>query len=225
MGKAGGVSRRTEAIYERFYADRVQQRCLNLYEVFLELARIVDAAGFGARIEIDYLSLADLVRSYFLDVIRYKEYHLDFRSESSVAEDLPSNLDPALLEKLDPFDPKWAEAVHLYANINASKVAAYTVKWILRNKPISVIGVSPLSSDSEPDRAGRNAFLADINEQYALQCALVALEIDSIAIPADVLDELIYCFRFRAFDEGAYFMLLSKQYLCDGDNDGDNKDP
>ena len=219
MIQAGGVSRRTKAIYDLYYADRVSQRCENLYRIFVKIAEHVDAAGLGLKIDIDLLLLAELARSYFLDVIRYKEYHLDFRNEAEAQQELPTGVDAAQLEKLDPLGSEWAEAVHLYSNLNASKVAAYTVKWILKYKPISVIGNLAIELNGSDGVHEQPSFIADINEQYALQCALSALEIDSGAIPANVLDELIYCFRFRSFDEGAYFMLLSEQYLCGGVRD------
>jgi hypothetical protein len=67
MMTLGGVSKRVKAIYERFYADREAQRFSNLYAIFDRLAANVEAGASQVRLEIDYLALAEMVRSYFLE--------------------------------------------------------------------------------------------------------------------------------------------------------------
>ena len=76
--------------------------------------------------------------------------------------------------------------------------------------------VHDISSTSPPAHPKElSSFLINVNEHFALLCALVALEIDLQDISRKKFDELIYCFRFRNFDESAYFMILSRDYLCE----------
>lgn len=223
----GRVSKRIGAIYDRFYADREGVRFENLYMIFDRMAANVEAGMSGVKLAIDYVALAEIVRSYFLDTIRYKEYHFDpkslpegdHESEKRIAAFL-KELGCKSIHELDPMSAEWSELVHSTVNINSSKVAAYTVKWILRYKPIVVYHsgdeiFDPNAKDLREERR-YSGFLANVNEHYALQCALVALGIRADKIPRNKIDELIYCFRFRAFDESAYFMILSRDYLYAG---------
>lgn len=223
MISLGSVSRRTKSIYERFYADREAQRFSTLYQVYEKLASYVEASNLGARIEIDYLCLGEIVRSYFLDTIRYKEYHFDPKKVEDISnEELATEVTDALrrfgvssLDQLDPLSAEWTELVHSSVNINASKVAAYTAKWILKYKPISVLR-EPSGTSLEPTRpqiATPHPFLTNINEEFALHCALLILGVKAEQVPQKKIDELIYCFRFRDFDELSYFMILSEDYL------------
>jgi DNA-binding transcriptional ArsR family regulator len=211
MMSLSSVSRRIQAIYEHHYADREEQRFENLYRIFDMLAAYVEASDLGAKIEIDYQSLAEIIRSHFLDIIRYKEYHFDPKVELGSKE--LAELGISSIEKLDPLSPEWARLVHSAVNINASKVAAYTVKWILRYKPISVISTRVDGSEHQPSIDISHPFLTSINEFYALHCAFLVLGVDMSKVSKRKIDELIYCFRFRAFDESAYFMILSEEYL------------
>ncbi|MBU3259992.1 hypothetical protein KPG71_08310 [Roseovarius sp. PS-C2] len=223
MISLGSVSKRTKTLYERFYADREAQRFSTLYQVFEKLASYVEASNLGARLEVDYMCLAEIVRSYFLDTIRYKEYHFDAKDLKSISNEALAQEVAATLQrfgvdsidKLDPLSPEWTELVHNSVNINASKVAAYTAKWILKYKPISVIMVSGEQGvkASLPQVVKPHPFLTNINEEFALHCALLVLGIKAEQVPQKKIDELIYCFRFRDFDELSYFMILSEDYL------------
>jgi hypothetical protein len=117
--------------------------------------------------------------------------------------------------------PQWTELVHTTVNINSSKVAAYTVKWILKYKPIVVYHQDGPAFDPNFQALDHPSkypdFLASINENFALQCAFVALDIDATKVSRKKIEELIYCFRFRAFDESAFFMILSRDYLYAGE--------
>lgn len=221
MYTLSGVSRRTNAIYQRYYQDRERQRFENLYKIFDTMAAYVDAAEFGAKLDLDYFSLAEVVRSYFLDTIRYKEYHFDPKSasDSPIVREKLAEIGVSELAEVDPLSAQWAELVHSTVNINTSKVAAYTAKWILRHKPITVISLRTDLPEENVDSEHSELqspipFLTSINENYALQCALFALEIDANSVSRKKIEELMYCFRFRAFDESSYFMILSKDYLC-----------
>jgi len=227
MISLGKVSGRTLAIYDRFYSDREADRFANFMEVFDGLASIVAESDLGVSLEMDYLCLGEIVRSYFFDTIRYKEYHFDPKDPDQYESLEDQEKVRALLQKfgvssvdeLDELSPQWAQLVHECVRINKSKVAAFTVKWILRYKPISVFAQSaPFVTDeagqSLPDIPVQSPLLSNINEEFAYLCALTALEIDARRVPKKKQDELIYCFRFRHFDEASYFMILTEDYLC-----------
>ena len=227
MISLGKVSGRTLAIYDRFYCDREADRFANLMVVFEGLASIVSESDLGVSLEMDYLCLGEIVRSYFFDTIRYKEYHFDPKDPELYKAVEDQEKVRALLREfgvnrvaeLDPLSPEWTNLVHECVRINKSKVAAYTVKWILRYKPISVIGVSAEGEASEagnvlPPIPVQSPILTNINEEFAYLCALTALEIDASSVSKKKQDELIYCFRFRNFDESSYFMILTEDFLC-----------
>lgn len=227
MISLGKVSGRTLAIYDRFYGDREADRFANFMVVFEGLASIVSESDLGVSLEMDYLCLGEIVRSYFFDTIRYKEYHFDPKDPElyKAVEDqqkvrgLLREFGVSKVEDLDPLSPEWTRLVHECVRINKSKVAAYTVKWILRYKPISVIGLAATGeredqSDLLPAIPVQSTLLTNINEEFAYLCALTALEIDASRVSKKKQDELIYCFRFRNFDESSYFMILTEDYLC-----------
>ncbi|WP_299212204.1 hypothetical protein [uncultured Tateyamaria sp.] len=157
---------------------------------------------------VDHAALSEAVRSYFLDTIRYKDYHFDPDEASEGLEPVLAKYEVQDLKALPPLSPEWTHILHSTVNINGSKAAAYMVKWILRYKPISVF-----SQAEEIEDKPQSTIIANINEIYALNCAFIELGIDSIEVPQKKLDELIYCFRFRPFDEASYFMILTEDYL------------
>lgn len=219
MAALASVSKRTQAVYQRYYEDREATRFQNLYAIFVELSTFVNANESGLRIDIDLLRLAEIVRSYFLDTIRYKEYHLDPKSDSPEVRQFLASQGVESIDDLEPLSDAWTELVHRTARINGSKVAAYTVKWILKCRPIGVVSQLPLAERvaafNETHRpVGQAPFIANINEHFAALCALAALGIRASDIAPEKLDELVYCFRFRPFEESAYFMILSEEYLC-----------
>lgn len=227
MISLGNVSGRTCAIYDRFYSDREADRFANFMEVFEGLASIIAESDLGVELEMDYLCLGEIVRSYFFDTIRYKEYHFDPKNPDEFKNEVDQKKAAGLLKEfgvsqvqdLDPLSPEWTRLVHDCVRINKSKVAAFTVKWILRYKPISVLGVSGVGAKQADEQSlpvipAASPLLSNINEEFAYLCALTALEIEASRVPKKKQDELIYCFRFRNFDEASYFMILTEDYLC-----------
>jgi hypothetical protein len=224
MNSLGRVSRRINAIYETYYADRETQRFENLYVIYDRIASHVAAISPDVKLEIDLTGLAELIRSYFLDVIRYKEYHFNPKADISKIDQTATILSESgarSLDEIDPLSPSWTKVVHTLGNVNSSKVASYSAKWILKYKPISVVSSVNLSNlDFQSENPAKSLrmrppgfFLSNINEIYALEVALFALQLDVGDIPVEKIDNLIYSFRFRNFDESSYFSILSKDFL------------
>ncbi len=118
------------------------------------------------------------VDSYFLDVIKYKEYHFDCN--------------------LELHSEAWSKYIHDNKKINDSKVAAFSAKWLLKAAPIYIIpkADTPIVSD----------FLCHINEFFVLNCVLYCLlKYDFDLIDEDDYKKLFYDFKYRSFDDRAYF--------------------
>lgn len=210
MKTLGGVSARVRALFKAHYEQREPDRYKVLIGIFNEIADYVEASQPGTKVVIDHSALAEATRSYFFDTIRYKEYHFDPEADAENFKELVEKyqLSSSDISEIDPLSATWSHLVHESANINASKVAAYTVKWLLRYKPISV-----LSDSTDIARRKQSGVVTNINEVYALNCALSELQLSTEDISSKKIDELIYCFRFRPFDESSYFMVLSRDYL------------
>jgi hypothetical protein len=197
-----GISKRIALIFDNFYKQRSVDRFQNLHYIYDGIASAVRSKDAELTVYLDFDKLAELVRSYFIDVIRYKEYHFSLYPEKD-------GIEPGL----DPFSFEWASKVH-QKRLNASKQAALTAKWILTYKPISVVSNRSLGSESEV-----SLYVASINEHYALQAAVIALDLEFAAIPRETVEEIIYNFRFRKFEEGPFYMILSKDYLIGSRSD------
>lgn len=208
MKRLGSVSARVREIYKEHYEPREPQRFETLVEVFNRISDVVEATHPGSKVVMDYAALSEAVRSYFLDTIRYKDYHFDPDEAGDEIKAAMTKYGVASLASLEPLSPEWTHILHSTVNINGSKAAAYMVKWILRYKPISV-----LSDETEYSKRPQSTIVASINEIFALNCALLELGIDSAGVSQKKLDELIYCFRFRPFDEASYFMILTEDFL------------
>lgn len=221
-----GASARVCKIYE-LYEEREQTRFSNLYTVFVKLAESIEQSNLGVKLELDYLQLGEAIRSYFLDVIKYKEYHFDPKdpdqiSDPDLARTVRSYLQKfgvASASELDHLSAEWTELVHMTVNLSETKVAAYTAKWLLRNRPISVLSTktdigTARTRSGHPVLPSSHPFLANINEEYALQCVLLIMKIKSKDLNLRRRDELIYSFRFREFNEAHYFRIFSRDYLC-----------
>jgi hypothetical protein len=136
---------------------------------------------------VDHERLSKTIDSYFLDVIKYKEYHFN------------ADID-------DIYSEAWCKEVHEEHKINDSKVAAFTAKWLLKAAPISIIPRNISSSI----RRSENDNLCHINERFALDCALYALFRDSyLDLDDNSYESLYYDFKYRNFDERAYFSRFS----------------
>ncbi len=195
MAGIAGISARIDKIYREIYSDRILSRFRNFHFVYETMAKTTSFHHPEVQLHLDVEKLAELVRSYFIDVIRYKEYHFN------------PDKDDLQGRKLDVFSREWSDLVHK-KRINSSKVATLSVKWVLAYKPISVISDAELTIEEEV-----KTHLAHVNENYALNIALSALGVEETSVPQPRIEELLYNFRFRGFEEGGYYLLLSKEFL------------
>ena len=87
------------------------------------------------------------------------------------------------------FDIHRAKSFHDTTLANECRQAAFTVKWLVRFRP--VLDVNP---------HGRFLF---VNEKFALAVAFALLRIDPDTVDADLYAHLLYSLRYRHLDEGA----------------------
>jgi hypothetical protein len=174
------ISERISYIFSKCYKDRAEKRFVQLLKFAHHSMEQYQPDGY--KYYIDEARLVKCIDSYFLDVIRYKEYH--FTAD----------------EKVDINSDEWIVEIHCNKKINDSKVAAFIAKWLLKSCPISIINTSEnqdlLLSDD----------LCHINQLFALNCALYALlKEDYKYLSKDEYEDLFYDFKYRIFDERAYF--------------------
>lgn len=185
-------SKRIEQIIQDYYENRIQQKTNGLLK---ELKSYIDSKPDLENFEasIDIVAVDTLCYSYFIDIIKYKEYHISPNDKS-----------------LNAYSPEWVRGLHheddkIGKRLKFSKVAAFTAKWLLKYKPISVEiidGILPQDISPEERRIA-----ASINEDFALLHSLQLLEVDSNKIEDSILMDMVYHFRYRSFDERHFFVL------------------
>lgn len=136
--------------------DRVRDRVECMGKVADELVTAITDLPDTNCIFLNVALLTSAVRSYFIDVERYKNFH-----------------DISLVDR--------------------SKVSSYSVKWILKYKPIQF-------KIDNPDEFYNPALLA-LNEHFALKWGLATSKIDAKNLKPEILDEILYTFQYRNVDE------------------------
>jgi hypothetical protein len=172
------ISRRIISIFEKHYMERAEDRIVvvTLFAHAFLASLDYDVEGYY----FDDAKVIKAVESYFLDVIKYKEYHFDG----------PANT--------DVFSDVWTEYVHVEKKINDSKVAAFSAKWLLKASPIYVVQKKGIVIADD--------LFCHINELFVLNCVLYALlQDDYNLVDEDEYKKLFYDFKYRNLDERAYF--------------------
>jgi hypothetical protein len=185
-------SQRVEKIIKDYYTKRLENKATSLVtELKSYIGSKEGLDSFEA--SVDFISVETLCYSYFIDVIKYKEYHLSPKDKN-----------------IDPYSPQWVESLHhddkeKGKRLKFSKVAAFTAKWLLKYKPISIQlidGILPQQVNPEEKRRA-----SSINEDFALLHSLQLLEINDEKLNSNLLMDMVYHFRYRAFDERHFFIL------------------
>jgi hypothetical protein len=184
-------SERVEAIFERFYKGEAIKKSNSLHSHVLNyLKAIPDLEMFEA--SLDEFRVKRLTDAYFIDVIRYKEYHIS-----------PKPVEGEI--KHGPMTEPWTVALHNQetgARINDAKIAALTVKWLLRYQPISLKGALPF--EEIPEATLRKAEF--INESFAVAHAMSLLKV--AGLNEKTVADLLYHFKYRPYDERHFFLVF-----------------
>jgi hypothetical protein len=175
------ISKRIATIFEKYYMDRAKERAVLIISFAHELMSNVNFPEDGYYV--DENKIIKALDSYFLDVIKYKEYHFNCDDDGG---------------DIDVFSEDWARHIHLNKKINDSKVAAFTSKWLLKASPIYVV---PSSENKVLDD-----FTCHINAFFVLNCVLYCLlQYDHDLVDQDDYDKLFYDFRYRIVDDRPFF--------------------
>lgn len=184
------ASRRISHIYNHCYKQRADQKCLQMIRAAEAMMRV-----FGVNDEcydwfISPFKIQKCVESYYLDVIKYKEFHFN-----------PIN------EDCDVTSPDFINSVHEKL-VNESKAAAFSVKWILKSMPIYVLAKKTLSKDE-------SMLLDMVNEIFAFRYAVRLMDIDPNKIDDTDTRDILYHLKYRNYDDRnlmLIFSLLKKQF-------------
>lgn len=176
------ISKRYKRIFDKYYLPVYEGRVeeltdiiMHLYSTFLSKNFLFDGKEYA--FIIDGVRVNHLVKSYFYDVIRYKEFHF---SNGDDADD---------------------EHIHLTVEeggsyINDPKQAAYMMKWIVRCKPVLIDKVTEQEATAKQDEIA-----ITVNEILAYMYMISVLGID---FDGDLNDKLVYQMHYRNFEEGAF---------------------
>ena len=179
-----GPTERINNIYKKYYhaeaRDRAQRMALHAEYFCEEFFSECDCINWIVNTYI----INCLVESYFLDVIRYKDYHFVYNSNMKEEE----------AEKF----------VHKERNISPGKVAAYTLKWILKYMPI----VCYFAKDNISSRCKRK--MVSANFVFALDFSLGLIRIDPRDLPQETRMNLLYHARFRTIHERDMFLVFDE---------------
>lgn len=189
------VSARVDRIFKTYYSAVCEEKVDQYYDGAVKAAK---GARFGAKFHphIDKGRVQDFAYSYFLDVIKYKEYH--FTPKVKTGELMP-----------DPYSEQYMEAVHkenpdpaLDKAINLPKVAAFTAKWWLRHQPIIIltkVGYTPTEKEFTKQSLINETFIQDICLREILKIKLT-----------DVANrDLLYHLKYRNLDDRGLMLAFS----------------
>lgn len=181
------ISSRVAKIYESYYSDKSRQRYKTLVDYANHFLKTIPFTA-DCLLRVDEHKMLALVDSYFLDVIRFKDYH--FRPNG----DFPEK---------ELFTDTWNQLVHGEKLLSPPKVAALSAKWILKYSPLIIIPKNGVLLSSH-DRTLLNAATA----MFAFQFAIVSMGLSPRNINLEIRRNIIYHFRFRQFEERSFMLLF-----------------
>lgn len=186
------LSKKVEEIFSNYYYEKSHEMVNFIRIQSQEILGKIDLSDeFDAYR--DMHTIITLVDSYYLDVIRYKEYHFDGLEDSNSDD--------------------WLQSIHLKKFISNNKSASLCSKWILKFQPIQIHTSDP---DYQPTKDETKLILS-VNSYLAISCSLAILKIDPRKNKniQPLLDEIVYHMMYRQFDEKHFFLVygqLSGEY-------------
>lgn len=208
------ASLRVRYIFEKYYRNKARDLAWALYAH--AGAYFSDYAKFkGLQKHVYLYEFKKISEAYFIDIIKYKEYHI---TSKDFSEEIPTG-------------EKWDDSIHgsrdgMY--LNDAKRAAFLAKWLRVSTPVLVY----------PNKKNDGTELKQINitqgegiwyasTSFTISFIInVVLQIDLAKLPRKVeqksLKALFYHLRYRSYDERHFIMLfdsalwLSKKFAIKG---------
>ena len=193
------ISDRYERLFREFYADKARDRFDFVIAYSLQF---VECLPFKDKVDckIDRISVDAFITSYFLDVIKFKEYHFREKTGLEFVDAVPNFKDRETTQS--------EYVMHRKKMLNSNKVGAFTAKWLLKYRAISILPREGESLDLFERRHVQNAPF-----WLAANISLRSMDIEPTNVPERLYRNLIYHLRFREFDDRSmmlYFELLSE---------------
>jgi hypothetical protein len=183
------ISRRINHIYHTYYRERAKEKFIHTMEWVGKYGKLNGVLGSNFDFFIDDVKLGRCLESYYLDVIKYKEYH--FNPDAACSGDV--------------FSKEFSEKVHSGEKfINSAKVAAFTTKWLLKARPIyvrPVNGYKPTITES--------TFLDAINETFVLGHVLDLMGLTTSQFTGGEISDLLYHLKYRSSDDRCLMLIYS----------------
>ena len=175
------ISERYKYLYSEFYYEKARERFAKLVE-YLDVYR--DQIDFKQKLftEVDLVKVDAFVTSYYLDVIRFKEYHFNAGGETefSSARDIE---------------------IHGKKLLSKTKVGSFTTKWLLRYQPLVTVARDPSNLDEN-----ERTYLEFAPFAVALNFSLRAMDVKPRSLPLDLHRNIMYHLRFRSFDDRTFIL-------------------
>jgi hypothetical protein len=188
------ISDRYQYLYANFYYDKARERYDNLVQYAESYIENID---FNDKLFscVDTIKVDAFITSYFLDVMRFKEYHFQ-----------PS------VDGLAGYERD--KCVHAEKLLNSGKVGAFTTKWLIKYSPVVLIPKEGLGLNHV-----EQTFLAFAPFAIALNFSLRLMDINPRDVPVDIHRDILYHIRFRGFDDRSfmlYYNLLVRYFNNSG---------
>lgn len=179
------VSTRIEYIFDQFYAEKAEERFSFLVDFANKFCASLDV-GTGIQSYVSREKIHALVRSHFLDIIKFKEYHSEPTEPGLGLTHVNSR--------------HWMEAVHSAKELSRNKVAAFTAKWIMKHAPLAFF-VEDNATVSFQD----SYKIVSANAVFAARVCLEFLKLDIMRIDANKFERFVYHLMYRSLDDRALF--------------------
>jgi hypothetical protein len=191
------VSKRIDYIFRKYYYDICGRKINHILQEGSNNIRALSLDPNRFDWGIDKYRVRDVAISYYFDVIKYKEYHFNPKSETE--------------KPFDPFSDQFMDAIHLpHADtrkdkvISTPKVAAFTAKWLLKYMPIYIFprpNVSPSAEEKEK--------ISNINIIFVLEHSLGLMGRNAEHQIKENIDDLLYHLKYRSIDDRSLILAFS----------------
>lgn len=198
MNRFPEVSARIASIFREFYRKEASDKLTHLSEEMELFVSSLSLDPDRITASIEKHILKQIIFSYFLDVIKYKEYHFNPRVKPGE--------DP-----LEPLSKLFTTAVHRQHEdrtrdkiLNRPKAAAFTAKWILRYMPIAISVKEGIDLTVD-----ENWNMTHANEMFAFDHGLALMGRDTTLLQRETIDDVLYHFKYRPTDDRSLILAFS----------------
>lgn len=200
------ISRRISDIYTEYYQEKGRSKCRGLIEHAMEYADALDLDNNFTHF-LDIYRFQALVKSYYLDVIRYKEYHFNKKRE-----------DGDLDESIDCYSKEWSKYIHENL-ISKDKAASLTANWIMKYSPIHIHADDEKYIPTEEEAT--NIIMA--NSGFAIDNSIAIMDVELEKVAPGLVNDLEYHFLYRPIDERHLFLVYGQILASSQCQDVSNK--